>query len=55
MSHVLKILLRIDFNRVYQRCEEYMSDTQFGFRNNLGIREVLSSIQVLLQRCRDVN
>lgn len=32
-----------------------MSQEQFGFRNGLGIREALFSIQILVQRCRDIN
>lgn len=55
MSHVLKIFLRIIHSRVYGRIEEHISETQFGFRNNLGTREALFCIQVLVQRCRDVD
>ena len=32
-----------------------MGDAQFGFRNGFGTREALFSVQVLAQRCRDVN
>lgn len=55
MSHVLKIFLRIIHSRVYAKIEEQISETQFGFRNNLGTREALFCIQVLVQRCRDVD
>lgn len=41
--------------RLYSRCEEYMGDTQFGFRKATGTREALFCIQVLFQRCRDMN
>jgi len=32
-----------------------MSNTQFGFRNSVGTREAIFSLQVLIQRARDVN
>ena len=55
MSHVLKLFLRIIHQRIYRRIEEHLTNTQFGFRNGLGTREALFSMQVLIQRCRDVN
>lgn len=55
MCHVLKIFLKIIHARIYKKCEENNGETQFGFRNGLGTREALFAIQVLIQRCRDVN
>lgn len=55
MSHLLKIFLKIIHSRIFKLCEEQISDTQFGFRSAVGTREALFSIQVLFQRCRDVN
>lgn len=55
MSHVLKIFLRVIHERMRNKAEEYIGDTQFGFRQGLGTREGLFSIQVLVQRCRDMN
>ncbi|KAL1447598.1 hypothetical protein WDU94_009869 [Cyamophila willieti] len=55
MSHLLKIFLKVIHGRIYKKCEEQISDTQFGFRRAVGTREALFSIQVLFQRCRDVN
>jgi hypothetical protein len=55
MSHVLKTFLRIIHTRIYKKCEFQMSDTQFGFRNGLGTREALFALNVLTQRCRDMN
>lgn len=55
MSHMLKIFLKVIHRRIYKICEEQISSTQFGFRNGLGTREALFSIQVLFQRCRDMN
>lgn len=55
MSHVLKIYLKVIHARIYNKLESQLSDSQFGFRNGLGTREALFFIQVLVQRCRDVN
>uniref|UniRef100_A0A8D8PQH9 Craniofacial development protein 2 n=1 Tax=Cacopsylla melanoneura TaxID=428564 RepID=A0A8D8PQH9_9HEMI len=55
MNHLLKIFLKIIHGRIYNRCEEQVSDSQFGFRRAVGTREALFSIQVLFQRCRDVS
>ena len=54
MSHFLKIFLKIIHRRIYAKCESFMGESQFGFRNGFGTREALFSIQVLVQRCRDV-
>ena len=55
MSHVLKIFLRIIHTRIYKKCESQMGQSQFGFRNGVGTREALFSLNVLVQRCRDMN
>uniref|UniRef100_A0A8D8VC16 Craniofacial development protein 2 n=1 Tax=Cacopsylla melanoneura TaxID=428564 RepID=A0A8D8VC16_9HEMI len=55
MSHLLKIFLKIIHSRIYKKCEEQVSDSQFGFRSAVGTREALFAINVLFQRCRDVN
>ena len=55
MSHVLKTFLRVIHTRIYNKCEQQVDDTQFGFRNGLGTREALFSINVLTQRARDMN
>ena len=55
MSHVLKTFLRVVHTRIYKKCEQQVNDTQFGFRNGLGTREALFSINVLTQRARDMN
>ncbi|XP_071580242.1 uncharacterized protein [Temnothorax nylanderi] len=55
MSHVLKIFLRIIHTRIFKKCEYQLDETQFGFRNGLGTREALFSLNVLTQRCRDMN
>lgn len=55
MSHLLKTFLKIIHKRLYKKCEEHLTRTQFGFRDALGTREALFAVQVLFQRCRDVN
>ena len=55
ISHVLKLFLKIVHSRIYTKCEENIGRSQFGFKNGFGTREALFSIQVLIQRCRDVN
>ena len=55
MSHALKVLLNIIHSRIYTKLEEHLSEVQFGFRAGLGTREALFSLQVLIQRARDVN
>uniref|UniRef100_A0A8D8SXR8 Craniofacial development protein 2 n=1 Tax=Cacopsylla melanoneura TaxID=428564 RepID=A0A8D8SXR8_9HEMI len=55
MSHMLKLFLKIMHKRLYRICEEQVSPTQFGFMKGLGTRDALFSVQVLFQRCRDMN
>lgn len=55
MSHVLKTFLRVIHTRIYRKCEGPIGRTQFGFRNGMGTREALFSLNVLTQRCRDMN
>ncbi|XP_030753084.1 uncharacterized protein LOC115880093 [Sitophilus oryzae] len=53
MSRSLKIFLRIIHRRLYGRCEDAMSDTQFRFRQGLGNREALAATKILVQNCYD--
>lgn len=55
MSHVLKTFLKVIHERIYPKLEEHIGETQFGFRKGLGTREALFSLNVLIQRARDVN
>lgn len=55
MSHLLKTFLKVIHKRIYNRCENLISRNQFGFVNAMGTREALFAVQVLVQRCRDVN
>ena len=54
MSHVLKVFLKIIHQRIYSECEIAMGELQFGFRENMGTREALFCVQILIQNCRDV-
>ncbi|CAG9828392.1 unnamed protein product [Diabrotica balteata] len=53
MRVTLKIFLRILHNRVRRKCQEYLEDIQFSFRNAMGTREALFALNTLLQKCRD--
>lgn len=55
MNHILKLFLKIIHKRIYRLCEDQIFPNQFEFVNAVGTREALFSIQVLFQRCRDVN
>lgn len=55
MSHALKIFLKVIHQRIYKLCEDHIGRTQFGFRNPMGTREALFCVQVLSQRCRDMD
>lgn len=55
MSHTLKILLKVIHHRIYKTLEQDISETQFGFRDGLGTREALFALNVLAQRCMDMN
>lgn len=55
MSHVLKLFLKVLHRRIYRKCEDLLTDTQFGFRGGFGTRDALFAMQVLVQRCRDMN
>lgn len=40
---------------MYEKCEENSGTQQFGFKGGYGCREALCAVNVLAQRCRDVN
>lgn len=54
-DHLLKIFLKIIHSRIFKLHEEQMSESQFSFRISVGTRKALFSIQILFQRCRDIN
>ncbi|VEN57771.1 unnamed protein product [Callosobruchus maculatus] len=53
MSHLLKLFLKIIHSRIFRKCEQDISQSQFGFREGMGTREALFGLNVLLQKCRD--
>lgn len=55
MSHTLKLLLKIIQHRTYHKLEQEISQTRFGFREDLGTREALFGVNVLIQRSLDMN
>ncbi|RVE48974.1 hypothetical protein evm_006332 [Chilo suppressalis] len=54
MSQVLKSFFTIIHERIRVRCDEQLSDSQFGFRAGVGTREALFAVQVLVQKCKDM-
>jgi len=52
---MLKIFLKIIHGRIYAKWEKSIGEIQFGFRNGLGTRDALYSLNVLVQRAWDVN
>lgn len=55
MSHAVKIFLKIIHRRIYNTCELNSGSQQFGFRSGYGTREAVCALNVLAQRCRDIN
>uniref|UniRef100_A0A8D8UV16 Craniofacial development protein 2 n=2 Tax=Cacopsylla melanoneura TaxID=428564 RepID=A0A8D8UV16_9HEMI len=55
MSHTLKVFLKVIHRRIFQKLEDDISDTQFGFRNGYSTRDALFAYNVLVQRCLDIN
>lgn len=53
MSHILKLFLKIIHSRIFKKCEQDISQSQFGFREGMGTREALFGLNVLFQKCRD--
>jgi hypothetical protein len=55
INHVTKAFTKIIHRRIYDKCESNIDRSQFGFRKALGTREAIFALQVLIQRCRDVD
>lgn len=53
MSHILKLFLKIIHSRIFRKCEQDISQSQFGFREGMGTREALFGLNVLFQKCGD--
>ncbi|XP_013145032.1 PREDICTED: uncharacterized protein LOC106108413, partial [Papilio polytes] len=54
MSHVLKVFLAIIHDRIRPLCDEQLGESQFGFRSGMGTREALFALNVLVQKCQDM-
>lgn len=44
MSHVLKLFLKVTYQRIYKKCKQAISDEQFGLRSGFGTREALTNL-----------
>jgi len=54
MSHALKIFLRIIYNRIRNKCEDYISKSQYGFRKKSSTREPIFGLSIKAERCIEV-
>ena len=50
IPHCSKILLKILTKRIENKAKDYISQTQFGFRNGLGTRDAVGVMRMLCQR-----
>ena len=55
ISHASKIMLKILMLRMKQKLEAEVSRTQAGFRYGRGTRDHIFNLQLLIQKCREVN
>jgi len=55
INHITKVFTKVIQNRIYAKCETNIFETQFGFRSALGTRKAIFSLQVLIQRFKDMN
>ena len=53
ICHASKILLSIITNRLQNKLNEEISETQAGFRKGKGTREQIFNVRILLQKCRE--
>jgi hypothetical protein len=54
MSHALNIFLLIIYNRIRNKCEDYISKSQYGFRKKSGTREAIFGLSITAERCLEV-
>lgn len=52
--HTLKVSLCIIHKRIYAKLDIEISDNQLGFRKEMGTREALFGLSILMQRCLDI-
>lgn len=50
MSHAVKIFMRCIFNRIYNKCEEYLSVSQYGFRRGREAKEAILGMTLMAER-----
>ena len=55
ISHTSKIMLTILLNRLKAKIDEEMSEYQAGFRQNRGTADMLFTIQILIEKVREVD
>jgi hypothetical protein len=55
VSHASKILKRIIGRRLEKKVEDNLSENQFGFRKNIGTREAILCLRIMIEKSIDVN
>lgn len=55
MGPTLKAFLKVLDTRVYRKIEQDINETQFELTNGLGTREALYAVNIMSQRCLDIN
>ena len=53
MSHVTKIILKVELNRVKESIRETLSKEQFGYRPGKGTRNAIFCLRTLTEKCID--
>ena len=53
MSHVTKIILRLELNRVKGAIRRNLSDEQFGYRLGKGTRNAILCLRTLTEKCKE--
>lgn len=54
MSHAAKIFMRIIYNRIYKKCDDFLTRSQYGFRRGTGTREAILGLTLIAERYMEV-
>jgi hypothetical protein len=50
LSHASKILTKIIFKCIEDKIEQSLTEDQFGFRRNMGTREAILALRIIIQK-----
>ena len=54
MRHTAKIFMRISFNHLYNKYDEYLNRSQYGFRKGTGPREAILGLTLNAKKYLEV-